>query len=136
MNNPQIIRIYFDGLCQLCSREMDMYKANPEAKDFEFVDITSPNFSAEREGLDPFRVHKVMHVRMPTGEIKTGVDAFIQIWSLMPRFHWLAKVSQRSFVKPILNIGYHAFAFIRPFLPKRKIDCSKSPYCEDRKNKK
>lgn len=128
--NTAKAKIYYDGLCILCSREMDVYRKNPESHVFEFVDITDSRFDAQAEGLDPFEVHKVMHVRSQDGSILTAVDAFTYIWSMMPSYAWMARIAQKSFIKPFLKIGYVSFARIRPLLPKKKKLCEDSPYCE------
>ena len=124
------ISIYYDGLCPLCSREIDHYRKQKGSENLLFIDITSPNFDPIKEGLDPLRVHQVMHVRTSDGQIKTGVDAFIVIWKNLPKYHWLSRWAQKSLVRPILNMGYLAFAFVRPYLPRKSRECEKSPYCD------
>ena len=62
------VTVFYDGLCPLCSREMDHYRTRVKDEPVRFVDITAPDFDARRHGLDPERVHRVMHV-------KAGEDA-------------------------------------------------------------
>jgi predicted DCC family thiol-disulfide oxidoreductase YuxK len=112
--------VYFDGLCPLCSREIDHYRKMKGAENLEFKDITSTNFSAEREGLDPKLVHQVMHVRSATGELRTGVEAFVEIWSVLPSMRWLVPFARRTPFRQMLNVGYAGFARIRPYLPRKK----------------
>jgi predicted DCC family thiol-disulfide oxidoreductase YuxK len=123
--------IYYDGLCHLCSREIDHYKKNPASHQIRFVDITHKDFNATQEGLDPFAVHKAMHVKTSTGEVKTGVDAFRAIWQVLPGYSLLYKITGVAALRPILDLGYKIFAEqIRPRLPKRKANCDQSPYCD------
>lgn len=129
------LSIFYDGLCPLCSREMNHYKKISGSEKFLFVDITDINFDAVKEGLDPIQVHKVMHVKDAQGKIKTKVDAFIEIWENLPDYNWLAKAAKLSFVRPFLDIGYISFATLRPYLPRKKNDCDKSPYCETKEKK-
>jgi predicted DCC family thiol-disulfide oxidoreductase YuxK len=127
------LTVYYDGLCHLCGREITHYKRQVGAEQIEFVDICAPDFEAAKEGLDPFRVHKFMHARKSDGSVITGVDAFICIWQLLPRYKKYAKLAQWPVVRPFLNLGYIIFAQgIRPYLPKRNnaADCNDSPYCE------
>ena len=124
------VRVYYDGLCHLCSREIEHYRRQSGSENLHFIDITSENFDAAREGLDPFLVHKEMHVKRQDGSVKTGVDAFIEIWDHLPRYRWAVKAARSNFLKPLLHFGYALFARIRPWLPKRKKSCSSSPYCE------
>ena len=130
MTNPALT-IYFDGKCYLCSAEIEHYRKNPESQGFAFIDITHPAFDPKKEGLDPFAVHKVMHVRLQGGEIVTAVDAFLNIWKNMPTYHNLYRVASIKPLRPLLNLGYYSFAKIRPYLPqKQKGLCADSPYCE------
>jgi len=125
------LKIYYDGLCILCSREIEHYKKLRGAEKLTFIDITHPEFDAKKEGLDPMAVHKVMHVRTPDGKIHTRVSAFLEIWKILPRYQWAAPIASHFLVKPLLEIGYTLFAKSRPFLPKRKKDlCKDSPHCD------
>jgi predicted DCC family thiol-disulfide oxidoreductase YuxK len=133
MSQNANISIFFDGLCPLCSREIDHYRKQSGSENLNFVDITNSAFSAESEGLDPHEVHKVMHIKRANGEVQTGVDAFIAIWDMLPRYKWLSRNAKQPIVRPFLDIGYHAFALIRPYLPRKTRDCESSPYCETRK---
>ena len=122
--------IYFDGLCIACSAEMNHYRKLPGAEKFSFIDITSPTFKAEEHGIDPFLAHKVMHVRSSDGKLHQGVDAFRAIWSELPRYQFLHRLSQQKIMRGILELGYKAFVIARPYLPRKKADCDQSPFCE------
>ncbi len=132
MLQNQTLRVYYDGLCPLCSREIKHYRKQSVGEKIQFIDITLPDFKAKNEGLDPSFVHRVMHVKTARGEIKTGVDAFIAIWEILPRYQWLARLSKRPVVHFILGQGYIIFAHLRPFLPRKSRDCAQSPYCEEK----
>ena len=134
MTNNSTIQIYYDGMCHLCSREIEHYKNLEGSENFIFVDITHPKFEAEKEGLNPIQVHKVMHVKNSDGQIKTGVEAFILIWENLSKYKRLSKLSKKPLIKPILSVCYYTFAFLRPYLPKKKSNCEQSPYCESRSN--
>lgn len=122
--------IYFDGLCVACATEINHYRKLNGADKFQFIDITESQFKPDEHGLDPALVHKVMHVRDTEGKLHQGVDAFRAIWKELPRYQFLYKLSEKSLVRSILNTGYDVFVKIRPYLPRKKADCSTSPYCE------
>ena len=126
----QIGVIYFDGLCIACSAEINHYRKLPGAESFSFIDITKSDFQAEEHGIDPYLAHKVMHVRDPKGNLHQGVAAFRAIWNELPRYHLLYRISENRTMRALLEFGYQAFVKMRPFLPRRKSDCSNSPYCE------
>lgn len=122
------ITVYYDGLCQLCSREIEHYMTMKGAHNIAFVDITAVGFSAEAEGLDPHKVHQSLHVRDANGKTYIGVEAFIVIWSQLNSLKKLAPLASFGPVKKVLEAGYFLFAKVRPLLPRKK--CSDSPYCE------
>ncbi len=122
------IKVYYDGLCHLCSREIEHYKTMKGAEGILFVDITSSGFDVAAEGLDPHRIHKSLHVRDEKGNISTGVEAFIVIWSQLHRLKKIVPVASFTPIKRTLEAGYFLFAKVRPLLPRKK--CADSPYCE------
>lgn len=124
------VKVYYDGLCRLCSREIDHYRRQGGSESMQFVDITSSDFDAVLEGLDPYRVHREMHVRSQDGSLKTGIDAFIEIWEHLPRYRWAADAARRRLLKAALDLIYSAFARLRLLLPRKKDLCGDSPYCK------
>lgn len=122
--------VYYDGLCAVCSSEINHYRRLPGSETLDFVDICHSEFTPEAHGLDPVLVHKVMHVKDAKGKLHTGVDAFQHIWRQIPRYHFMNRVAEGRMGRSILELGYRAFVRIRPYLPrKNKDDCSNSPYC-------
>lgn len=126
-------KVYYDGLCLLCSKEIEHYRNQTGSDSIDFIDITDPRFDAKEEGLDPFLVHKVMHVKTPSGELKTEVDAFIAIWQQLPRYHKVAQLAQIKSIRRVLNLGYKGFVIVRPYLPRKSQGCENSPYCETKR---
>lgn len=126
----RFLTVYFDGLCKLCSKEIELYQRLDRDGKINFVDICSPDFIAEEHGLDPIKVHKFFHVKRQDGQLVSGVDAFAEIWALLPEFRWLEKLSRISISRFIMKLGYRVFVCLRPYLPRNKADCSESPYCE------
>jgi predicted DCC family thiol-disulfide oxidoreductase YuxK len=122
--------VYFDGLCMACAAEINHYRRLPGSEKFLFVDITASSFKAEDHGIDPRLAHKVMHVRGVDGKLHQGVDAFRAIWAELPRYQFLHRLSERKTVRGLMDLGYQAFVILRPYLPRKKADCSASPYCE------
>ena len=121
---PELLTVYYDGACHLCSREIEHYRKRDTAARLRLVDISAPDFRAAAVGLSQEHVRKVMHVCLPDGKLVTGLDAFIAIWDVLPGLGTLAKLARQPVVNPLLRVGYWAFAAVRPYLPKRKrADC-------------
>ena len=123
---PSGVKVYYDGLCQLCSREVEHYRRESGAEGLEFVDITSPRFQPTAEGLEPVRVHRAMHVRKSDGTLAVGFDAVLVIWETMPRYRLAARLGRSPLPNLLLRLGYRIFAAARPWLPKRKRPCRPS----------
>jgi predicted DCC family thiol-disulfide oxidoreductase YuxK len=117
------LTLYYDGLCPLCSREMDHYRRHAGSAPVAFVDITEPGFDAAAHGLDPRRIHRVMHARQGD-RLFTAVDAFIALWETLPGYTWLARLARVPALYELMKAGYHVFAFVRPWLPRRRRDCA------------
>ncbi len=125
----QELTVFYDGLCRLCSAEINHYRKLKGSEKIWFVDITSAAFKAKVHGVDPYQVHKIMHVKR--GEkLFTKMDAFIEIWKELPKYNWLIPFAQNPLLRPFLNLGYEGFAIVRPYLPRKKADCQDSPFCE------
>ena len=130
MKKTNKISIYYDGLCKVCSFEIEHYKKQTGAETIQFVDITQPEFKASELGLDPFLVHKYLHARTEDGQIVSGVETFRLIWQRLPKYQWAYRLSENALADAALNLFYKIFVKIRPFLPRNKELCSESPYCE------
>ena len=78
------LRVYYDGACPICSREMGIYRNRDRFHRIEWVDIAKADFDAAAEGLDPARVHQMMHARTADGKVFTQVAAFVKIWEALP----------------------------------------------------
>lgn len=117
-----MLTLYYDGLCPLCSREIEHYRRHlpPETR---FLDITSPGFDASAHGLNSQAVQRELHVQVGD-EIRTGVDAFLAIFDAIPRYRWFARLGRLGLVHFGLTIGYAAFVCVRPWLPRRTPDCA------------
>src|SRR5262245_27859540 len=117
MSNPQLT-LFYDGLCPLCSREIDRYRARAAPGAVAFLDITDPAFDARAHGLDPRAVHRSLHVRDADGTLHTGVDAFAALWEVVPGFRWLSRLVRLPLVYQVARLGYALFARMRPVLPR------------------
>ncbi len=122
MNPEAKLTIYYDGLCHLCSREIEHYRQRmnriPHPETVSFVDITLPDFNPVQEGIDPEMVHRTMHVK-ENNQIITGVDAFLTIWRYIPGYRWLYHIVRLPILYTLSKMSYALFARIRPLLPKK-----------------
>jgi predicted DCC family thiol-disulfide oxidoreductase YuxK len=124
------LKIYYDGLCPVCSKEIEIYKNKTGNEKLQFIDIAHPSFDAPSEGLDPQEVHQKFHVKKANGEVIQGVDAFVEIWKVLNIWPVLQKMATSSLTRPLFDLGYVVFCQVRPFL--RRNECNDA-YCETKK---
>lgn len=115
------LKVYYDGQCPLCSREIDHYRNKDTYQRLSFIDITQASFNAELEGLDPKKIHSVFHIKTPTNKVLTGVDGFVAIWNELEIWRPMAIAATSKLGAPIFKWVYSLFAMARPYLPKK--DC-------------
>ena len=113
--------VFYDGQCQLCSREIDLFRRLVKDGSLEYTDIAAPGFDASVHGAEAEAIHRHMHVRNDeTGVMHVGVPALAAMWERVPGFRWLAVLSRLPVLRWFAKLGYEVFAWIRPKLPKRK----------------
>jgi predicted DCC family thiol-disulfide oxidoreductase YuxK len=113
-NEAKKLEIFYDGLCPLCTKEINHYRKHPESHRIRFVDIASRDFDPTKEGLDSEDVHRSFHVKTPEGSIVKGVDGFVEIWKYLDIFKPLSIAAQSSLGRPFFNLGYDIFSKVRP----------------------
>jgi predicted DCC family thiol-disulfide oxidoreductase YuxK len=105
-----MIRVFYDGKCGLCRREIEHYKRIAPESVFDWVDITVDASSLERLGVAYADGLKLLHAQDVQGKLHVGVDAFILIWRQIPRWRVLASLVGAGFIRPVAGIAYRAFA--------------------------
>lgn len=114
------LTVFYDGLCKVCSAEINHYKTKDRQKKVQWIDISNPSFQAQDYNLDPKKIHIEMHAIKSDGTLAIGVDAFLEIWKVIPGFLWLNKLGSTSLTKSVLKVGYTFFVKVRPWLPRYK----------------
>jgi predicted DCC family thiol-disulfide oxidoreductase YuxK len=116
----QPCQVYYDGLCQLCSREVNILRRWAPPGKLAFVDIADASFDAAAHGVDAQAVHRHMHVRDEAGRLRIGLDALIAMWRPVPWFRHLATIFSWPGFYQAGKLGYAVFAWVRPKLPRRR----------------
>ena len=114
--------VFYDGNCIVCDLEMGHYKKKAQKGELKFVDIHSKEFENYKNLISFSQANEKMHF-LKDGKLSLGVDAFIEIWKLLPqkRFKILIKIISLPLIRPMADIGYIIFAKIRPYLPKKNL---------------
>jgi len=108
-----MIRVYYDGKCGVCRREMAHYSSSASAGSFEWIDITVTPTPILPLGVTPDEALKVLHVMDDTGLVYKGFDAFCLIWKNIPQFNWLYSLTRIWGVCFVGRLTYAVFAWLR-----------------------
>ena len=76
----------------MCRHEIAHYRRIAPAGVFVWHDIASDPAALIAHQIDVDTAMQSLHVRDATGQMQTGVAAFLVIWDHIPRWRWLAGV--------------------------------------------
>lgn len=102
--------VLFDGGCPLCRREIDHYRRLRDADAVRWVDITCDDRLEQRFGVGVEAAMARFHVRDSGGRWHTGAQAFVELWSVLKRYRWLARLVRGLRLTAVLEWGYVRFA--------------------------
>ena len=108
------IKVFFDGNCNLCSREINFYQKISPDNFLEWKDLykmSEKDFKLENLKLE--QCLKYLHVKDENDDLQIGVDAFITIWKKLKYWNILANIIKFPIVKQFTNFLYYIFATIR-----------------------
>ena len=109
----EMIQIYFDGKCGLCSKEIRYYQRIAPADVFVWYDIAT-----DPSPLSPLNIKQTdalrrLHAKDSNNSMHIGVDAFILIWRHLPRWYFLAALVSLPGIKHVASFAYARFADYR-----------------------
>jgi predicted DCC family thiol-disulfide oxidoreductase YuxK len=119
------LKVFYDGGCPVCSREIDHYRKMGGEGKLIFVDIDDPDFVPEKYGRTREEFMKEMHALDASGKTFRGLDAFRALWQGLPVSIYgdLAFLLGLPGIHLLSSIGYRGFARLRRFLPRLEKGC-------------
>ena len=81
------IKVYFDGNCGLCSKEINYYSKIDKKNIFEWVNIYTQDTDLKKLGITKSEALMELHALDENGKMYKGVDSFILIWKNIS-FFW------------------------------------------------
>ncbi|WP_420862844.1 thiol-disulfide oxidoreductase DCC family protein [Algirhabdus cladophorae] len=109
MENTDQTCVIYNGSCPICSREVDVYKdvSTRAGLDIAYHDLGETDL--DRFGLTPDAAAREFHV-LKAGTLYKGLPAFVQLWSDLPRWRWLARAVQIPVIWQLANLAYRFIA--------------------------
>jgi predicted DCC family thiol-disulfide oxidoreductase YuxK len=108
-----MLRVFYDGGCPVCSREIAFYRARPGADGFEWIDVVNSPAQALGPGLSREKALARMHVRLADGTLLCGAAAFAAMWRRMPGFRMLGVLISLPPFGALAELGYRGFLRFR-----------------------
>ena len=105
-----MIKVFYDGKCNLCSSEINYYRRISHTGIFDWVDINLMHSDFVNTGIKVSDALKILHVIDNNNTLHLGVDAFIIIWKNLSYWKILARIVSIPIIRQIVNITYRAFA--------------------------
>ena len=110
------LKVFYDGSCPLCTREIAFYRNQPGSSSIDWVDVSRTDDEFVTPGLSKVSAMSQFHVLDVDGELATGGRAFAKIWDVLPRFRVLARVFRIPPFAWGLDRAYDFFLKFRPSL--------------------
>lgn len=110
------IRVFYDGACSLCAREIAHYRRCDRAGRFEWLDVNVHQRMLVDLDITLDEALLYLHVLDEEDQWHIGVDGFIAIWSHLPRWNSLAHLASMAWSRRLFMWLYDRFArwrFIR-----------------------
>jgi predicted DCC family thiol-disulfide oxidoreductase YuxK len=102
-------KVYFNNSCSVCRMEINHYKKFNEK--LGWIDVTN-NKEAEKEtDKSSAELIRRLHVEQD-GKIYQGIDAFLIVWSRLPKYRWLYKLVKTPGIYHASYIAYECLAYI------------------------
>jgi predicted DCC family thiol-disulfide oxidoreductase YuxK len=105
-----MIKVFFDGKCGLCSKEINYYIKIAPSGIFDWQDINLLNDGFVNRDIKISDALKILHVIDNNNKLHLGIDAFIVIWNNLAYWKILAKVFSTPVIKQIADLVYTKFA--------------------------
>ena len=107
---PQRTRMFYDGGCPLCRREVAHYRRLDRRGRIDWVDISQDPETLAALGVTLEQAMARLHVQDRQGRLLTGVPAFAAVWDELPGYRHLARLVRALGLVPALDWGYARFA--------------------------
>ena len=102
-------KVYFNNSCSVCRMEINHYKKFNEK--LGWVDVTNNKEAQKETAKSSSELIRRLHVKQD-GKIYQGIDAFLIVWSRLPKYRWLYKLVKTPGIYHASYIAYECLAYI------------------------
>jgi predicted DCC family thiol-disulfide oxidoreductase YuxK len=108
-----MIKVYFDGICSNCSREIQYYKTIAPNSVFTWIDIAADPAAMNNYQITQATALLYLHAIDHDDTIHVGSEAFALIWKNLPKWRILGHIVSLPIVKQLCKFIYQRFAHYR-----------------------
>ena len=130
MKEERPLRVFYDGACPLCAREIAFYQKLTGASLIEWIDVSRTDVAELPGGLSRHDALARFHVQTSDGNLVNRAAAFVHLWSALPRFRLVGKTAQIPPILWILERLYNLFLPLRSQL-QRSFVCRDKAHCAE-----
>ncbi len=106
-------KVFFDGNCPLCRKEIGHYQRLDKALRISWLDLHRAADALQDHNISEREAMQVLHVADPQGVLHRGVPGFLIIWEHLPGYRHLAKTVRLLRLEPVMQAAYLRFAHWR-----------------------
>lgn len=117
--NKARIKIFFDGGCPICSREIRFYKRKANSDKFVWVDVSNFSEDAIPSGYSREDLMKRFHVEHFEEGVVSGAVAFALLWQELFGWRWAVRIVKLPVVRETCELGYTLFLRTRRLFIRR-----------------
>ena len=113
-------KVYFNNSCSVCRMEINQYKKFNEK--LGWIDVTNNKEAQKETAKSSAELIRRLHVEQD-GKIYQGIDAFLIVWSRLPKYRWLYKLIKTPGIYHASYIAYECLAYILFIKNKGQLAC-------------
>ena len=104
-------KVFFNNSCSICRLEINHYKKISD-HNLEWVDITNNEEALKLTSKSQKELLRRLHV-IDNGKVISGAQAFILIWSKIPKYNFLSKLFS---IRPFFILFHYVYEIVAYFL--------------------
>ena len=109
----QPVQVFYDGLCPVCSREVNLLLRLDKQGNLQPIDFSRPDFDPFPYGIELADLVARMYTRDKQGNWHEGIDSFPVMWGAVG-WGWVWSWTRVPGLRQVGMAGYALFRRIRP----------------------
>ena len=89
-----ILTVFFDGSCPICTKEIDFYRKRNGAEFLSWIDVSDKDAEIASTNRSRQELLARFHVMRSDGKLISGGKAFAELWTSLPGFTFVGKIFQ------------------------------------------